>query len=248
MFAHERHNRILSLLRKHRRLDVQELSGKLGISQATLRRDLNHLDRANQVLRVHGGVLLPGANPDEASLGQKAVTAIKAKQRIAARIAETIPPGVTVFIDGGTTCLEAGLLLRHRKDLTIITNSLPLIAGYERFEAKLIVLGGERRAVSGALVGALAIDSLCQLRADVALIGASGLHPDDGAGTTELLETAIKREWIRRAKRICLLADASKWNQTTAIRFAEWNEFSEFFTDKAPPASFKSMIPQLTLL
>jgi len=191
-------------------------------------------------LRVHGGVLLPGANPDEASLGQKAVTAIKAKQRIAARIAETIPPGVTVFIDGGTTCLEAGLLLRHRKDLTIITNSLPLIAGYERFEAKLIVLGGERRAVSGALVGALAIDSLCQLRADIALIGASGLHPDDGAGTTELLETAIKREWIRRGKRICLLADASKWNQTTAIRFAEWNEFSEFFTDKAPPASFKS--------
>lgn len=240
MFAQERHREILSLLRKHRRLDVQALTEKLGISTATLRRDLSHLDRTDQVLRVHGGVMLPGAVPGEASLRQKAASAIKAKRTIAQAVAEAIPSGATVFIDGGTTCLEAGLLLRHRADLTIITNSLPLIAGYDRFEAKLIVLGGERRAVSGALVGALAIDALSQLRADIALIGASGLHPADGAGTTELLETAIKREWIRRAKRACLLADATKWHQSTSIRFADWNEFSEFFTDKAPPAEFKT--------
>jgi len=170
MFAQERHNQILSLLRKHRDLDVQELTGRLGISPTTLRRDLNHLDQNNQVLRVHGGVFLPGSNPEEASLTQKAANAIKAKRRIAARIAETIPQGASVFIDGGTTCLEGGLLLRLRVDLTIITNSLPLIAGYERFEAKLIVLGGERRAVSGALVEALAIKFLYQLRA-VALFG-----------------------------------------------------------------------------
>jgi DeoR family fructose operon transcriptional repressor len=240
MFAQERHREILSLLRKHRRLDVQVLTEKLGISTATLRRDLSHLDRTDQVLRVHGGVMLPGAVTGEASLRQKAASAIKAKRTIAQAVVETIPSGATVFIDGGTTCLEAGLLLRHRADLTIITNSLPLIAGYDRFEAKLIVLGGERRAVSGALVGALSIDALCQLRADIALIGASGLHPVDGAGTTELLETAIKREWIRRAKRPCLLADATKWHQNTSIRFADWNEFTEFFTDKAPPAEFKT--------
>lgn len=240
MFAQERHREILSLLRKHRRLDVQTLTEKLGISTATLRRDLSHLDRTDKVLRVHGGVMLPGTVAGEASLHQKAASAIKAKRRIAQTVAETIPSGATVFIDGGTTCLEAGLLLRLRPDLTVITNSLPLIAGYDRFEAKLIVPGGERRAVSGALVGALAIDSLRQLRADIALIGASGLHPADGAGTTELLETAIKREWIRHAKRAFLLADATKWNQTTSIRFADWNEFTEFYTDKQPPAGCKT--------
>lgn len=240
MFAHERHTRILNLLHKHGRMDVQFLTANLGISPATIRRDLSYLDRTDQVLRVHGGVLLPGTVSGEATFPQKAASAMKAKQRIAERVAETIPSGATVFIDGGTTCLDAGLLLRHRADLTIITNSLPLIAGYERFEAKLIVLGGERRAVSGALVGALAIDALCQLRADIALIGASGLHPAGGAGTTELLETAIKREWIHRAKRACLLADATKWHQNTSIRFADWNEFTEFYTDKAPPAEFKT--------
>lgn len=239
MFAQERHLQILHLLRRHRRLGVQELSEMLGVSLATLRRDLGHLDQTDQVLRVHGGVLLAGAMPGEASLRQKAATAIKAKRRIAARVAETIPAGASVFIDSGTTCLEAGLLLRQRADLTLITNSLPLIAGHERCVAKLIVLGGERRALSGALIGPLALDSLAHLRADVALLGASGLHPTDGAGTTELMETAIKREWIRRANRPCLLADATKWHQITAIRFAEWNAFSEFFTDKAPAADFK---------
>ena len=238
MFAQERHREILNLLRKHRRLDVQDLAAKLAVSAATLRRDLSHLDRTDQVLRVHGGVMLAGAIPGEATFNQKAATSIKAKQSIAATVVKSIPAGATVFIDGGTTCLEAGVLLRHRADLTIITHSLPLIAGYERFEAKLIVLGGERRAVSNALVGGLAMDALRQLRADVALIGASGLHPSDGAGTTELLETAIKREWIRRAKRVCLLADSSKWQQHTAIQFAVWNDFTEFYTDEAPPADF----------
>jgi DeoR/GlpR family transcriptional regulator of sugar metabolism len=132
--------------------------------------------------------------------------------------------------------------------LTIITNSLPLIASYERFEAKLIVLGGERRVLSGALVGTLAIDALYQLRADIALIGASGLHATDGASTTELLETAIKREWIHRAKRAILLADSTKWRQNAAIRFADWNEFAGFFTDKAPPSTFKNKKLKTTIV
>jgi DeoR/GlpR family transcriptional regulator of sugar metabolism len=247
MFAHERYQKILDLLRKQRRMDVHSLTEKLGISPATLRRDLSYLDRTDQVLRVHGGVMIPEGTPDEASLHQKSVSAAKAKRRIAERVAEQIPVGATVFIDGGTTCLGAGILLRQRADLTIITNSLPLIAGYERFEAKLIVLGGELRVVSGALVGALAIDALFQLRADIALIGASGLHTTDGASTTELLETNIKREWIRRVKTAFLLADATKWQQNAAIRFADWNEFAGFFTDKAPPAAFKNKRLKITV-
>ena len=239
MFAHERQREILKLLHRRRRLLVRELADMLGISSATLRRDLSHLDGKNQIQRVHGGVVLPGAAPDEASLRQKSATATQAKKRIAAQVAASVSAGATVFIDGGTTCLEAGRLLCKRADLTLITNSLPLIAGYERFTAKLIVLGGERRPVSGALVGTLALDALAQLRADVALIGASGLDPVDGPATTEALETAVKREWIRRSKSAWLLVDATKWHQNAAIRFADWNEFACLFTDQRPPAPIK---------
>jgi DeoR/GlpR family transcriptional regulator of sugar metabolism len=190
-------------------------------------------------MRVHGGIILRRDAIDEPSLRQKSGLAIKAKKRIAARVVTEVPQGATVFIDGGTTCLEAGLLLRKRADLVIVTNSLPLIATYDSFEAKLLVLGGERRAVSGALVGTMAIEAVARLRADVALIGASGLNSQDGPGTTELLETEIKREWIHRSGQAFLLADASKWNHGSMIRFADWSEFSAFYTDQEPPP-FKS--------
>jgi DeoR/GlpR family transcriptional regulator of sugar metabolism len=240
MFAHARHHQILDLLRARRQMDVEGLRGVLGVSPATIRRDLEQLARTGQVLRVHGGVILRDAVRDEPSLQQKSVVATSAKKHIAAKAAGLVTPGATVFIDGGTTCLEAGLILRKRPDLTIITNSLPLLAAHQGFEARLIVPGGERRKVSGALVGALAVESIQHLRADIALIGASGLHPADGAGTTELLETEIKHEWVRRGNMACLLADSTKWDAGAMIRFAGWNEFHALVTDQTPPRTLKS--------
>jgi DeoR family fructose operon transcriptional repressor len=247
MFAQERHARILALVEKHQRLSVQVLQDNLSISAATLRRDLAELESADRLVRVHGGVLHPKARKDEPSLGQKAGMSVKAKRTMAAAVALTIPEQATVFIDSGTTCLEAGRLLRGRKDLTIITNSLPLIATCEQFLARLLVLGGEMRSVSGALVGNLALSALSRLRADVALLGASGLHPEDGAGTTEPMESAVKREWISRSRRTILLADSSKWSQTTLLAFAGWDEFDEFYTDKTPPASLPKKSPIIHL-
>lgn len=211
----------------------------LGVSAATLRRDLAVLDRKDLIVRVHGGVFHPGAVTSEPNFGQKAAMSVKSKRLIAEALAHTVPQGATVFIDSGSTCLEAGRLLRSRGDLTIITNSLPLIATHEQFRARLLVLGGEMRSVSGALVGDLALSALGRLRADVALIGASGLHVQDGAGTTELLETAVKREWISRSHRTVLLADASKWSQTMLVSFAGWGDFDEFYTDKIPPVPIR---------
>jgi len=239
MFAHERHTAILALLEKHRRLEVQELLGMVAVSPATLRRDLAYLESADLLVRVHGGVLHPSEVAGEPSFWQKSTVSIEAKKLIAANAVKTIPSGATVFVDSGTTCLEAGRLLRCRPDVTIITNSLPLIASHEQFRAKLLVLGGELRAVSGALVGDLALSAIGRLRADVSLIGASGLHPTEGAGTPELLETAIKQQWLSRSARQLLLADASKWHQSMAIQFAQWSDFTEFYTDQAPPKEFR---------
>lgn len=241
MFAHERHERIVALLEKHRRMEVRALGDALGVSAATLRRDLTFLGQNDRVVRVHGGVFHPSAVAGEPSFGQKTAMSVKSKRAIAGAVAQRIPQGATVFIDSGTTCLEAGRLLRSRADLTIITNSLPLVATHEQFRARLLVLGGEMRSVSGALVGDLALAAMGRLRADIALIGASGLHPEDGVGTTELLETAVKREWIARSERTLLLADASKWTQPTLVCFARWDEFDEFYTDKKPPLRIKNL-------
>jgi DeoR/GlpR family transcriptional regulator of sugar metabolism len=235
MFPHERQSRILALLERQRRLEVQGLPQLLGVSPATLQRDLAFLEQHDRVVRVHGGVVHPEDIRDEPTFREKSALAIKAKRAIGDAAAESIARGATVFVDSGTTCLEAGRLLRGREDLTIITNSLPLIATHEHFRARLLVLGGERRGVSGALVGDLAMTALSRLRADVALIGASALHVDDGAGSTELTETAVKQQWIARSRRTVLLADATKWSEDTMVSFAAWTEFEEFYTDRNPP-------------
>jgi DeoR family fructose operon transcriptional repressor len=247
MFAHERQRKILSLLEKERRVEVRGLLDLLGVSPATMRRDLTLLEQNDRLVRVHGGIVHPSDAANEPSFREKSILAVKAKRAIGAAVAETIRPGATVFIDSGTTCLEAGRLLRSRQDLTIITNSLPLVATHEQFRARLLVLGGERRGVSGALVGDLAMTSLSRLRADVALLGASALHHEDGAGSTELTETAVKRAWIARSRRTVLLAGAAKWSEHTMVSFAAWTEFDEFFTDRKPPSRLGANGPKVVV-
>lgn len=246
MFAHERQNFIVDLLSSEERLTVARLSERLGVSSATLRRDLAALERSERVIRVHGGVLANRRISDEPSFLAKSRTAANVKRAIARVAADRVPPNATVFIDGGSTCMDIGLLLKDRADLTLITNSIALLARCESFVCRLIALGGEVRRISKAMVGGLATESLGKMRADVAFVGASAMDPESGVFTTELLESAVKREWIRNSRKAILLADATKWKTTAAIGFAKWDDFAEFITDAPAPARVKG--PKITIL
>ena len=244
--AQERHNVILAHLRERQQIGFGELQELTGSSPATLRRDLTLLEEQNLLVRVHGGILNPDA-AGEPSLVQKSNTAMAEKRRIAVCAAALTPDGATVFIDSGTTCMEAARLLRERPSLTIITNSLLVIAGHAQFHARLIVLGGERRAISGALVGNMATGGLSSLRADIALIGASGLDAEAGLGTTELFERDVKAGWLARSRRRMLLCDASKWGSAATVCFASWDQLTDFVTDARPPAGFRPKCPIIHL-
>jgi DeoR/GlpR family transcriptional regulator of sugar metabolism len=235
MIAHDRHRLILSLLVKEKRLTVVSLQAATKVSPATLRRDLDFLASRDLLVRVHGAVLHPSAARGEPSLLQKLGLAVRAKQKIGSFAAGLAKDAGTVFLDSGTTCLEVARHLRSRADLTIITNSLPVIASHEHFKARLVVVGGERRAVSGALVGDLAREAIDNLRADVAFVGASGLDPLDGPGTTEISEKTIKAAWLERSRRRVLVCDATKWQVAAAFVFAPWKNFTDFVCDLALP-------------
>jgi len=239
MIAHERHQKILDILEKRQRIGTSGLHSLTGASAATLRRDLDFLEGQDLLVRIHGAVLHPSVAAAEPSLLQKSQSAVDAKRKIARIAAGLVPGGTTVFVDSGTTCFEASRLLRIRPDLTLITNSLPVIASHEHFRAKLIVIGGERRPLSGALVGSLTSADMRGIRADMALIGASGLDPESGPGTTELMEREIKAAWIKNARRTVLLCDAGKWAAASAFGFAKWEDISDFVSDRQPPPAFR---------
>lgn len=232
VLAAQRHRSILRLLNERGRLTLREIESRLGISAATVRRDARHLAATGLVQRVHGGLLPPDFSLSEPAFPRKAEKAASAKARLAAAAAALLPETGTIFIDAGTTCLEVGRVALDRSGLKIVTNSIPLLALAPDGRAALTAIGGEVRAPSLALTGALSLQWLEQLRFDVAVIGASGLEADHGAFTTEIAESGLKAEALRRSRLRILVAHAEKWGRPAAFRYAPWSAFHHFITDK----------------
>lgn len=212
-------------------MPVRELPRLLRASPATVRRDVEQLERLGKLVRTHGSVLHPDYAQGELPFARKARSAVAAKKAIAAKAVKLVAPGAVVFIDSGTTCLEIGRRLLDL-DVTIYTNSLALLAEPAPAQARLHTIGGEARILSRALVGGLAMHWLRNLHFDIAFIGASGLSSEEGASTTELNEASIKRECAARSRRAVLVADGTKWEKPMAVNFAPWSSFHDFITDR----------------
>lgn len=243
MFAHHRHEILLTALEKQKQLAVRLLPRLLRASPATVRRDVEQLERLGKLVRTHGSVLHPDHAQGEQPFARKARSAVAAKKAIAACAAKLVPSGAVVFIDSGTTCLEIGRRLLGQ-EVTIYTNSLALLAEPNPSRAQLIAVGGEARQLSRALVGGLAMAWLKHLHFDLAFIGASGLCASEGASTTELNEASIKRECAGRSRRAILVADASKWDHPVAVQFAPWTTFAAFVTDRKPASRRGAVLRQ----
>ncbi len=242
MFAQERLNFIKKIIREKRRLNFTDLSKLVDVSPATLRRDLTELEKSGEIIRVHGGVLDSRYVRSETSIDDRLLRNHTAKKSIALKVASLIPLGSCVFVDAGSTCLEAGKALLGRKDLRIITHSVALIAAAIHGEAELLCIGGELRKVSGALTGGSALGTLASLRMDIALIGASGVDSLEGCSTTELSEAEMKQAILSRSTRKMILADQSKWKHPSTTRFAEWKGLNDWVTDESLPSKETSYL------
>ena len=242
MIAHKRHQLILDLLREQSPVAVPELERRLRASPATVRRDLQWLERLGRVLRTHGAVMRPEDGAGEVPFDRKSRAALAEKAALGAAAAALIPGGASVFVDAGTTTLEAGRRLLARPDLTLYTNSLPLLQLEPAAGTRLVALGGEVRRVSLALVGAGALEWVRHLRPDVALLGTSGISVGDGPTTTELGEAALKGAMAEQAGRVVVLADASKWAAPAAVRYCGWSRVHDLLTSHAVSPAARSAL------
>ncbi len=234
MYNQERHQRLLELLEKMGRLTVKEIEAALGSSPATVRRDLTELAREGLVIRTHGGVLHPSALHGEPVFQQRVKTAVKAKEAIARKAASLVGASQVVYLDAGSTALAIGRLLAPRHDVTVYTNSIPICALGLSGGARIHLIGGELRVPSQSLVGSLGLDWVSHLRFDMALIGASGLHPEEGASTTSMEEAAMKQAAMARAEQCVLVCDMQKWGKPETVQFADWAGFDRWVVDRVP--------------
>lgn len=242
MMAPERQRAILALLAESGGLTAAQLRERLGVSPATLRRDVADLAHRRLLRRTHGGILPADFALREPPHEQKAARAASVKVRLAHAVAGLVPTHGVVFIDGGTTCLEAGRLLLDRPKLQVFTNSVPLLALAGEARATLVSLGGTVRPSSLSLSGAFAQHWLEHLRFDVAVVGCSGIQAGRGPSTADLSDAALKAEALRRARVRVLVAHAEKWDQPATVTYAPWSAFTHVATDRTPGREARSAL------
>ncbi len=230
-FAPERQERLRQIVRARHAVRIEELRSELGVSTATVRRDLDELEGRGALRRVHGGAVAVDARPIEARFEAKAAKHAAEKRRIAARAAELVEPEARIYLDAGSTCLELGRLLVDRADITIVTNSLPAIVALAGRGPRLIVIGGELRPLSQALMGPLSALILDALYVDRAFMGTFSLSLDAGLTTTDPGEAFTKERVLSQAGEVVLLADSSKLGSRSFAHAGRLDQLDIVITD-----------------
>jgi DeoR/GlpR family transcriptional regulator of sugar metabolism len=234
VLAERRHQLILRALRSGGPATVSHLSEQLGVSAATVRRDLMKLEEDGLLTRVHGGAV---ADEGDQPFAEVAEVRVPEKDAIAARAAELVQDGQTVLLDIGTTAYRLARQLRGRR-LTVITSNLVV---YEELAddagIELVLLGGMVRREYRSLVGFLTEDNLRQLHADVLFLGTSGIRPDGQVMDTTVVEVPIKRAMIASSDRTVLLADTGKLPGTGVARVCGPGDLDVLVTNSAASAS-----------
>jgi DeoR/GlpR family transcriptional regulator of sugar metabolism len=225
-----RRDLILSELAKRQTVGVAELAALLGVSEATVRRDLGRLEADGLLRRIHGGACLLEEH-DELPYAYKVTAFLPEKKRIGAVAASLVQDGQVIGCSGGTTVSQFVRALMHRS-VTVVTNAVTVAMELARSNhAQVIVTGGLLRGRSYELVGTLTERALQDFNLDVAVIGVDGLSVAGGLTTFNQAEAYANRALISRAREVWVVADHSKLGKVTPAVIAPIDRLHRLITD-----------------
>ncbi len=214
MLASQRRSTILELVEESGAVRVSELVDQLGVSDMTVRRDIEQLAAEGLVERVHGGALaVGGRSTEEPGFTVKSALMQVEKTAIAHAAASLVEPGAAIGISAGTTTYEFARAVRTIPDLTVVTNSIPVaqLLHESGTPGQSVVLTGGIRTPSDALVGPVAVSALRMLHVDRLFLGVHGMDGRAGLTTPNLVEAETNRALVDTARQVCVLADHTKW-------------------------------------
>ncbi|MBM3613558.1 MAG: DeoR/GlpR transcriptional regulator [Alphaproteobacteria bacterium] len=230
-----RQTEILEIARSEGRVVVEDLARRFDVTLQTIRRDLTDLADAGHLDRVHGGAV---ARRGVANIGYEARRRMNeaAKAAIARACAALIPDNASLILNIGTTTEAVARELLAHRNITVVTNNLNvanILVANESCE--VMVSGGALRRSDGGLVGELATQFIEQFKVDYAVIGTSALDQDGDLLDFDLAEVRVSKAIIRQARRVFLVADASKLARKAPVRIASIADLDAVFTDAAFP-------------
>lgn len=237
MNMRERRALTLELLETQGEVSVADLSRRAGVSEMTVRRDLEALEGRGALIRLHGRAVAPVSRSYEPPFDVRVESARNAKEQIGAACADLIVEGETVILDVGTTTLEVARALKGRRNITILTPSLPIANVLsEEPGIRLMLTGGVLRPGERSLVGELAAASFREFRFDTVVLGVGGIDVEDGLTEYNLDDARVKRAAIEIARRIIVVADATKLGRVAFARICPIDRVDILVTDGGAPA------------
>jgi DeoR family transcriptional regulator, aga operon transcriptional repressor len=244
----DRASRILHQLLRAGKSSVDELAADVGTSPASVRRDLIKLEQRGLVQRTHGSVELAGKLTYQpfrfdAAFPLREARFADEKRRIAVAAAELVLEGDTVCLPPGTTTTQVARSLRHREGIRIVTSAVNIGMELSSQPNSAVTLtgGSIRWPGSFSLVGSTAFDAIQKLYFDKLILGATGVHPEQGLTVIESDEALILAEMVKHSRQVIAVADASKLGMISAVRVCEPSQIHTIITDN-------SVAPELVAL
>jgi DeoR family fructose operon transcriptional repressor len=228
----QRRERIQEYLTLHKIAPSADLSSLLGVSEATVRRDLEWMENEGILYRTHGGAILSQHLQFEPEYTQRAKRQVEEKREIGRLAASLIEDGDIVFINSGTTTTHLIRQIRSSSNITVVTNNLSAAIEVGESNLELIIIGGVFQPKSNSVAGRFSIDNLNQIYADKAFIGVDGITIRHGYTVPSNDEAEVIRLMIERTNGpINVVADNTKWGTVSNFEIAQINEIPLLITD-----------------
>ncbi len=232
MLIEERQNHILKQINLYNKVHTSDLCTELSVSLDTIRRDLTDLEKSGKLVKVHGGAISISFHYP---FQQPAVYAREKKKEIAIKTLELIEDGMIILAGGGTVMLELARMIPENLKGTFFTVS-PLVAleVAQRSSVDVILISGKLARNSYICTGSSVIRQLSEIRVDLCLIGTNGISPNDGVTDTDWDVVQVKKEMIKRSKKLAVLSIAEKLGSVQNLSVCDLNDVDYLITELNP--------------
>lgn len=234
MFASERRDNIIQFLQKQKRATVKELASQIGVSEATLRTDLNRMETDGLLTRTHGGAVLNTEEENDTSFSVREKKNKQEKIQIAKKAYEMIEEKQCILLDASSTALELARYIKSKPmRLTVVTSGLQSALELNNNpDITVILIGGMLTKGSSSIEGTLGLSILDYLTIDMMFTSSNGFSIESGLTDFNLYEVQLKKEIVKKAKKVVALIDSSKIEKNSSAVFATLDQIDKLITDK----------------
>ncbi len=235
MIAQERYKYILDSLQSQHTVRATKLASALGVSSETIRRDLEYLEKENQLIRVYGGASILQYDTRQVPYDYRLSANLDEKSSLAQTALRYVSEGTSIILDHSTTSsVFARELKKHFSNLTVVTNSLEILNVFSDIPSyNIIFLGGTFDSFERGCFGEQAKQTIRQLNIDTAFISFGGISLNEGCTETFFSGAEILKEYIRAAQQKIALIDSSKFEHVTLVKVCNISDIDVVITDSS---------------